>query len=508
MFGMKAYSLPRGLFLLILLLSQTPVYGDIEITTEFDRWYVLEMAGEHAGYMHLAIRKKDDRYVTQTDLKLTVNRGDVPMEVEMNMWFIETADGKPIEASSSLKPGALAIVNHVVFKDDHVEITTGRGAAAHTTQSPLPDPAYLPPYAAQKHAEQCIAEGQTEIHTRTLDASMGITPIDIHARIIGEENVEVYGKTVPAIAWEASLSTMPGMKVREYVDEQGRMIKSSMLLIPGMDITIIEADEQLAKAKVDPPELMVQTLIKPDKPIENARQSRSAIYKVTIQDAPGNLDDVSLNLPRCGYQRVVWDDQSTAAVIVDLDQPINAIDDLPTDADLGRSNMIDHDSPAVQALLDKALADLPEDATDHQVAGRLRRFVNDFIDEKDLSVGLASAGQIARTAQGDCTEHGVLLAALLRAKGIPARTVTGLIYVDEFLGQDGVFGYHMWTQAWIVDDNGGHWIDLDAVLPDHDYDAAHIALNVSSMADGQMVNDLIEMLPAFGRLKIEITDAK
>ena len=39
--------------------------------------------------------------------------------------------------------------------------------------------------------------------------------------------------------------------------------------------------------------------------------------------------------------------------------------------------------------------------------------------EKDLSVGFATAADVARTAQGDCTEHAVLLAALLRASDIP-----------------------------------------------------------------------------------------
>ena len=504
---MKQRHLYRALFVLVCLACHLPALGDEKVATEFDRWYVLEMAGEHAGYMHVMTRKKGDRYVTQSDTKLTIRRGDIPMDVEHHMWFIETAEGKPVEASSTLKPGAAAITRHYVFKDDHVDVTLGQGAMQQTSQSPMPDPAYLPPYAAQRHAEQGIADGQTEVDTKMLDVTMGITPVDMHAKIIGTENIEVFGKTVPAIVWEARVSSMPGIKVIQYVDQQGQAIKSTIPLLPGTDITMIEADEQLAKAKVNPPELMAQTLIRPDKPIENARQISHAIYKVTLKKQPGD-GDTSLSLPRCGYQRVVFDDQNTAAVIQDLNQPENAVDDLPTDADRNRSNMIDYDNPAVQELLDKASAGLPEDAGEQEIAVQLRRFVHGYIHAKDLSVGLASASQIARTAQGDCTEHAVLLAALLRAKGIPSRTVTGVLYVDQFLGQTGVFGYHMWTEAWIEDGNGGHWIDLDAVLPDHAFDAAHIALSVSSMADDQMVNDMVELLPTFGRLNIEVVDTK
>ena len=144
------------------------------------------------------------------------------------------------------------------------------------------------------------------------------------------------------------------------------------------------------------------------------------------------------------------------------------------------------------------------------------------------AVGLASAGEVAQTAQGDCTEHAVLLAALLRAEGIPSRTVSGLIYIDQFLGEQGIFGYHMWTQAWLpghliethtVEDSqgkasgagsvsGGRWVDLDAVLDGQDFDAAHILLNVSAMQDGQMVNDMIDMLPMLGGLEVQVIQAE
>ena len=41
----------------------------------------------------------------------------------------------------------------------------------------------------------------------------------------------------------------------------------------------------------------------------------------------------------------------------------------------------------------------------------------------------ATAAEVARSREGDCTEHAVLLAALARARGIPARVAMGLVYV-------------------------------------------------------------------------------
>ena len=117
-----------------------------------------------------------------------------------------------------------------------------------------------------------------------------------------------------------------------------------------------------------------------------------------------------------------------------------------------------------------------------------------------MSVGLASASEVAQTKTGDCTEHGVLLAALLQANGIPARVASGLVYIDRFMDRRNVFGYHMWTQAWIDD----RWVDLDGTFPPQIvFDAAHITLNATNMEDGA-TNDMINMIPLFGKLRIQV----
>jgi len=511
---------PNILMLLVVLCAATLTQASDDTATTFDRWYVLRMSGEHAGYAHTTERHKSGKIVTQTDMRISVKRGDQAITIEHAMWFVETENGKPVESSSSLMAGALPIVHRLKFTDVGIEQTIGQGPGARTTNLPPVDPSYLPPAAAQRRIEQQIKGGAESISAKLIDVSMGVMPLDLTMNIVGRENIEVLGKVVPAVVWEATISNMPGVTVREYVDEQGRTIKSSIQLIPGMDIEMVEADAQLAKAKVDPPEVMARTLVRPDKPIENARHTRRAIYRVSLDERGG----AALHLSRAGYQRVVYDDRFTAAVILDLDSPVNVVDDLPSDEHLESSSMIDHQSAAVQKLMDRALPLSDVEMSDVQKASHLRAFVYDYIDEKDLSVGLASAGEVAQTAQGDCTEHAVLLAALLRAHDIPSRTVSGLIYVDEFLGQPGVFGYHMWTQAWLTSDTAsvtstgnkrdasgagaGRWVDLDAVLDGVDFDASHILLSVSTMRDGQMVNDMIELLPMLGGLEVKVIETE
>jgi hypothetical protein len=102
----------------------------------------------------------------------------------------------------------------------------------------------------------------------------------------------------------------------------------------------------------------------------------------------------------------------------------------------------------------------------------LESFVRSYIRTKSLGVGYASALEVARTPEGDCTEHAVLLAALGRSLGIATRVVDGLAYAPGFAGKDRVFVPHAWVQAWI----GGRWQSFDAALPG--FDAGHIALAV------------------------------
>ena len=66
---------------------------------------------------------------------------------------------------------------------------------------------------------------------------------------------------------------------------------------------------------------------------------------------------------------------------------------------------------------------------------------------------------MARTGSGDCTEHAVLLTALARANGIPARVVFGMLLIET---DDAVHAYgHAWTEVHAE----GRWQVLDATLP-------------------------------------------
>ena len=138
----------------------------------------------------------------------------------------------------------------------------------------------------------------------------------------------------------------------------------------------------------------------------------------------------------------------------------------------------------------------------YRLADKLRRYVTDVITDKNLGVGFATASEVARNREGDCSEHGVLLTALGRANGIPSRVVVGLIYVDDFVGQKGVFGFHMWTQMYV----DGQWVDLDAAMRETDCNPTHIAVATSSLQEEGLLEVVGPLMKVIGNLQIEVLE--
>ncbi len=145
------------------------------------------------------------------------------------------------------------------------------------------------------------------------------------------------------------------------------------------------------------------------------------------------------------------------------------------------SFLIDFDEPAVQAVHARAIRICGESPTVDQLA----LFVNRYVEHKDMQRGFDIASQVARRHEGDCTEHAVLLAALARSFGYPARVVLGVVLVpiaDKWAG----FGH-----AWVEVHTSGQWRRADAAVPP-ELGARYLPM--------QVVRD---EGPAFGRRLIE-----
>ncbi|MBL8990048.1 MAG: transglutaminase domain-containing protein [Phycisphaerae bacterium] len=465
-------------------------------------WHVMQMNGKRAGHLHTVELRTPDRIVTESTVRLTIKRGNDAIDLRIEGRTEETPAGAPISMRTLQALGSAPVETLYTFEPDGVRTVTISNGQRSESRQPLPAGAWLTPAAAERAVADALAKGQKTITVRTIDPSLGLRPIVITRTVLERTTAEALGRTVPAVKWSVAVDAFPGVVSTEYVDEQGRPIRAETDL-GGIKVVQLLADKDLALGPIDAPELLLSTMVAPTGAMPDPRSISSAVYRLWVAD--GRMPDVPAG---CG-QTVERIDDRTLRVTVETG-PAAAPDaghpsePRPEDC-LAATQMLNHADPAVNALLAKAKV---EGLGPAARAEALRAFVHQFIRSKDLSVGFASAGEVARTRVGDCTEHAVLLAALLRAAGTPARVVSGLIAVPGPAGKP-IFGYHMWTEAHIADTGRPGWLPLDATLPPSArFDATHIRLDASALADDDSVNFMVKFAPLFNRLRIDVEHAK
>jgi transglutaminase-like putative cysteine protease len=145
--------------------------------------------------------------------------------------------------------------------------------------------------------------------------------------------------------------------------------------------------------------------------------------------------------------------------------------------------LVQSDHPRFRGLSAEILAD-HRDAQD--AARILTSWVHSYL-RKEPTVSIPNALQVLDMGKGDCNEHAILLAALLRAAGIPNRLAVGLVY------EDGTFLYHAWNEVWL---NG--WVAADSTFGQFPADVARIKLG-----DGG-AEAMLAILPYLGNLSVEV----
>ena len=338
-----------------------------------------------------------------------------------------------------------------------------------------------------------MKEGASEITYQTMTPELGPSVFTVVMTKKGEEQQEVLGVKQQVIGWETVNDKMPIVGM-EYYTDSGENVGSKMNAGFGAIENIIMPKTEALSPVNEVPELMVSLFVEPNKPI--AKNASKLTMRVKTKDGS------KITLPSVGMQTVILNEDGTATVSVDLSAPSIATEkELADESYLAASAICDDTDEAVIAIAKDALAGLPEEASTSNRALALRTKVSKHINEKNMSTAFASASQTARSKKGDCSEHAVLLCGVLRAADIPSRGVMGMVYVPNLGGPNGVFGWHMWSQA-LID---GKWVDLDATL-DSPYSVGHIATITSALSDEDFGAEMSSIIATIGNLEVEIVD--
>mmetsp|Transcript_12188 Transcript_12188/g.30320 ORF Transcript_12188/g.30320 Transcript_12188/m.30320 type:complete len:406 (-) Transcript_12188:386-1603(-) len=397
----------------------------------------------------------------------------------------------------------------------------------------------------RKFTRQC-REGKQEIIVKTMRPELGPKVVNLSSTFTGIGSIFDGEQFVESSLWTVRIHDVP-VNMSEAYPLEGplrcyRMLQLGLDMPFGYLLASLSTKEQaLLAAEDDPnrklPELVYTMFVPISRKIPRMSEAYFVRLLVKVRGSKGPLE---LKLPTAGFQRVskVRGHASHLKVTIDLQNPQKATAEELVDKDYSSpSAMVDNSDSVVVDLahqIDSSFAragyrlggrgEPIQPAYQMEVAHALRDLVHSHITSKHLSTAYASASETARTGSGDCTEHAVLLAAVLKARQIPARVCHGLVYVEEGGSAiDGVahggvevdanggteeagshFGWHMWTQALV----GGKWYDFDATLHYRHYSVGHVLVGTSSMSDKEAHNNHMQMAALIGNLEMDLLEVR
>lgn len=293
---------------------------------------------------------------------------------------------------------------------------------------------------------------------------------------------------------------IPGQTSKQttWIDGSGEILK---LDVPVFGFVIYRTTKEIALLPSESGgfDLGKMSMVKIERTLPDPHATRRITYRARVKD--GSLDGVFTTGLSQSVKQLADKSVEVTVRAVRPDQPaeIDVPVDQPTDDDLQPNSLIQSDDERVMRLARDVVANSTNAWT---IARELERHVNSKLKDVNFSQAFATAAEVAETLEGDCTEHAVLLAALCRARNIPARVAIGLVY---FRGKSGEgFGYHMWTEVWITD----RWVPLDATLGRGGIGAAHLKIAHSSLKGADAYSAFLPVIPVIGRLELEIVDVE
>jgi len=454
-------------------------------------YYSLMMDGKKIGYVESSRVVTNDIVTTTQKTKMTIGRMGVMMTVTSSETSLETADGKPISFESEMDASIMKSRTTGKFLENgKFEITINQMGAAQKKVIDYPEGALMSEGLRLLQINKGLKEGTSYKAKVFMTANqMGL---DAEVKVGPEVKIDLFGRVVLLTEVRTSMQTGPAgsISTTSYVDKQFRSLKSITPAM-GMELVMIACDKEFALSADDQVDFLDKLLL--DSPRELKLDGKIVKGKLTYTIKPA--EGANIKIPSGDNQKVVRQEDGTLIVTVDPAKASAGVKfpykgkDTEVLKMLEPTMYVQSDDEKIITLAKQATKGIDDAA---KAAMAIEKFVGEYINEKNLSVGYATASEVAVSKQGDCSEHAVLTAAMCRAIGIPARVVVGLVYVEEFGHRKNIFGGHAWTQAYI----GGKWIGVDAT---RGYGAGHIELSTGT---GEP-SDFLSMVNTLGYFKIQ-----
>lgn len=324
--------------------------------------------------------------------------------------------------------------------------------------------------------------------------------VDVEIRRMPPQSLRLRdGSTIAVTRHDYWPTNQPELRSSVYYDnEQNVVLVEQPLLGKTLRFYLTDAATALGEDNLQSLDLQFLTALPLRRPLLNPERSNVVRMMISVGDSE------QISLPASDFQAV---EQKTAnSVIVTLTRPATSMDGAqPTaippntrrpDRKFTESskwiNSRDDSIRRMGAIAGGAVTD------PHEKCKRLSSYIESHLRPSAFSTSLRTASEVAKSKQGDCTEYAVLLAAIMRSEGVPARVAVGFAYVPN----PASFAPHMWTEAWI----NGQWIPFDATLGGEVNPLTRLKVLDSPLSDNVKSGTMlfVPLLDFLGRATVEI----
>jgi hypothetical protein len=477
--------------LILVLSSGLNLFGKNAEFTPVDRWYEVYLGGAKVGYVSDIMQKDGDVIKSRNEFVMQIKRAGQSIEIIVEQETEEKLNGELINFSSETKMAGIPMLKKGRVEGKELVVYEKQFISGKETRYTFDPEGGMSWGLRKKVLENGFQEAGKTYQLKVYSPDMGMkAPVKANIICFGEKMIQVGKEKKTAYEVDMELkSTFGSLKTKSWFDEDCVALRTEMNM-GGINISMIQVPKKKAK-KMDAEvqELLLSSVV----PVNAAvpKGDKNIFIMETVKG------DWSVTLFEGTGQKVERIDDKSVRVIVDQSLKKKKVDgEIDLKPFLLSSVYLDTDDLLIQKLAKKGKG---KAKTPKEIAKKLTKFVFRYMTNKNYGVGFATASEVARNKEGDCTEHSMLLAALGRALGIPTRVVTGLVYADEFEGKKDVLVYHMWTQFYL----DGEWVNLDAALGLVKCPADRITFTVDSMQEDTM-DSVIPLLELINNLEVTV----
>lgn len=436
---------------------------------EKETWMKVLQNGRKIGFSHSKLKKEERGYQLKEVLTLRVSAMGMVQEVVMETAARFQSDLALVSFDARIRSGRFGFSAQGAVSGGVLTVGTQADGRAHTTTLKVERPIYLLSGLMQSAAASVEAPGETETFEVFDPATLSSTPVGV--KLIGRESVLANG------TWHRAKKislTFRGATQFAWFGEDGIVLKESGLL--GMTLERTSREDALSGSSLQPGEdLTKEASIPSNVEIENP---------VLLERLAVKIEGVDLAPHAVGGGRQTFVD----GLLSVRKEKIRAAAGSREGVDpqwLAPDPFIQSDHPEIVSLAGEITKASPSALSK---AIKLVSWVNEHIEKRPV-LSVPDAVSTLQNRVGDCNEHAVLLAALARAAGIPAKIEAGLTYLN------GRFYYHAWNLLYL-----GNWITADATLGQIPADVTHLRL---TGGDRRLPTDLLGVI---GRLQLTVVE--